>query len=44
MSRMIFLALRRRQRLDLGVQVDHAVVDVHAQLVEQLAVLVEACL
>jgi hypothetical protein len=30
-----------RQRGDLVVQVDHAVVDVHAQLVEQLAVLVE---
>ena len=36
--------LRLRQRGDLLVQVGHAVVDVHAQLVEQLAVLFEGFL
>ena len=43
-SRMISSCLRLRQRGDLVVQVDHAVVDVHAQLVEQLAVLGEGVL
>ena len=38
------VALRLGQRGDLVVQVDHAVVDVHAQLVEQLAVLLERVL
>jgi hypothetical protein len=33
-----------RQRGDLVVQVDHAVVDVDAQLVEQLGVLLEGVL
>jgi len=36
--------LRRRQLLDLLVQVDHAVVHVHAQFVEQLGVLLECLL
>ncbi len=38
------LALRGRQRLDLVVQIGHAVVDVDAELVEQLLVLGERVL
>jgi hypothetical protein len=41
---MISSRLRLGQLLDLVVQVDHAVVDVDAQLVEQLAVLGEGVL
>ena len=43
-SRIDLLALRLRQGGDLVVQVDHAVVDVDAELVEQLAVLRERVL
>jgi hypothetical protein len=39
-----FFALRGWQGLDLVVQVGHAVVDVHAQFFEQLAVLFERVL
>ena len=38
------LTLRGGQRLDLGVQIRHAVVDVHAELVEDLLVLGERVL
>ncbi len=38
------LTLERRQRLDLVVEVDHSVVDVHAELVEHLLVLGERVL
>ena len=36
-----FVALRHRQRVDLVVQIGHAVVDVHAEAVERRAVLLE---